>query len=233
MILLSKVPFITSAASRRTGPFESGDRSHPQASTVGQSYVLILGPHPLQGQLLAAYIHSCTGMNAQAKTVDAWRKDRTKDSERCRLYLIDGAAGDESIPWPESSPMIRFPMTMAALFNIEPHSGIESRALQRGIRGVFYKQDDAETVIKGIKAMMSGELWFSRKVSSQLLWNNRNNWNENAISAERLTQRETEILGQLASGCSNQRIADVLSISLHTVKTHLHNTTAKLVSTTA
>ncbi len=43
-----------------------------------------------------------------------------------------------------------------------------------------------------------------------------------------LTRRETEVLKLIARGFSNQQIADILRISIDTVKTHLKNLFAKL-----
>ena len=45
---------------------------------------------------------------------------------------------------------------------------------------------------------------------------------------EDLTARERDILGLLAKGYENQRIADELFISLKTVKTHVSNILSKL-----
>jgi LuxR family transcriptional regulator of csgAB operon len=207
---------------------QSDDRNHPHGSTADKIQVFVLGPHPLQNQLLAAYIHASTGMRVAVNTLADWHKQRQVFDQRGQLYLIDAALEEESIPWPDSSPKMRFPRTITGLFNIESQSGIEGLALKKGIRGVFYKQDDADTLIKGIKAMMAGELWFSRKVASRLLWNSRHNRHPREALTANLTQRETEILSQLALGCSNQHIADSLCISLHTVKTHLHNIYRKI-----
>jgi DNA-binding CsgD family transcriptional regulator len=43
-----------------------------------------------------------------------------------------------------------------------------------------------------------------------------------------LTTRETEILQMVAAGYSNSKIADELSISPHTVKTHIYNAYKKI-----
>jgi len=52
--------------------------------------------------------------------------------------------------------------------------------------------------------------------------------NQAAIEALELSQRELEVLQQLANGLSNQQIADALFVSVNTVKTHLKNGFAKL-----
>lgn len=48
------------------------------------------------------------------------------------------------------------------------------------------------------------------------------------ITATPLSEREFEVLGRVASGASNKRIARELGLSLHTVKRHLARTMYKL-----
>jgi NarL family two-component system response regulator LiaR len=43
-----------------------------------------------------------------------------------------------------------------------------------------------------------------------------------------LTERELDVLRCLAQGLSNQEIADALSISLYTVRSHVRNIVGKL-----
>ncbi|MCY1380314.1 HTH-type transcriptional regulator MalT [compost metagenome] len=49
-----------------------------------------------------------------------------------------------------------------------------------------------------------------------------------ALGQNRLSQREIEVLELVALGNSNQQIADLLFISLHTVKTHARRINGKL-----
>lgn len=52
--------------------------------------------------------------------------------------------------------------------------------------------------------------------------------NEAAIRSLAMTAREVEVLELMSSGRSNEEIADRLSVSLHTVKTHVKNILSKL-----
>ena len=47
-------------------------------------------------------------------------------------------------------------------------------------------------------------------------------------TTETLTAREREILDLIAQGLTNQQIASRLSLTLHTVKNHVHNVLTKL-----
>ncbi len=51
---------------------------------------------------------------------------------------------------------------------------------------------------------------------------------EAAVPDVRLTEREREVLGLVARGYSNNEIASLLTISVNTVRTHLHGLAVKL-----
>ena len=48
------------------------------------------------------------------------------------------------------------------------------------------------------------------------------------MKAVKLTRREHEVVDLIARGMSNKEIANELSIAVHTVKSHVHNTLEKL-----
>lgn len=96
-----------------------------------------------------------------------------------------------------------------------------------GVRGVFYVGEPSDRLLKGVKAITAGELWYSRKVTTELLLPNVPA-TEASPQWHKLTQREKEVLFELVSGANNQQIAETLCISLHTVKTHLYNIYRKI-----
>jgi DNA-binding NarL/FixJ family response regulator len=87
-------------------------------------------------------------------------------------------------------------------------------AIAAGARGVLAKSESAEAIVHALLAIDSGEL----VVSPSFRRRNGHTWPGHDIG---LTARESEVAAFLAIGLSNREMADALSISEHTVKSHL------------
>jgi DNA-binding NarL/FixJ family response regulator len=82
--------------------------------------------------------------------------------------------------------------------------------------------------LKGVRAVLDGELWLSREIMIKCILEGTNESEPSRRRTEDLTQRQTEILAQVAVGASNDEIAERLCISSHTVKTHLYHIFKKI-----
>ena len=96
------------------------------------------------------------------------------------------------------------------------------------INGIFFQDDSRETFAQGVKAMLQGELWLSRKMLSDCILLSEPSDIDNDCKLQQLSSREIDILKTLAFGASNQQIAEELSISIHTVKTHIYHVYKKI-----
>jgi len=116
------------------------------------------------------------------------------------------------------------------VLDAERGRNIENDALAAGARGVFYEADSPDTLLKGIKAVMAGELWYPRRFLSDQITSNRKRAKRFTSSPQlkNLTQRELDIITVLGTGMRNEEIADKLNISAHTVKAHLYNIYRKI-----
>lgn len=123
--------------------------------------------------------------------------------------------------------------TKTVLINTADTTPLEELIIWPNLFGMFKHSDDINMVYKGLKSILNGESWLSRKVLNQLLEYYKTNAN-NIPSAKpllpevELTRREAEILQTLKTGASNIEIADKLFISEHTIKSHLYNIFKKL-----
>ncbi|MBP8001067.1 MAG: response regulator transcription factor [Chloroflexi bacterium] len=97
--------------------------------------------------------------------------------------------------------------------------------LKAGVTGYVLKDDAADTLVQGIRAVAEGEPWVSPQVAKILVKSVRTN----RVNEEmKLTRREEEVLQLMATGKSNGQIAQELYISEQTVKNHISNLFRKL-----
>jgi len=118
------------------------------------------------------------------------------------------------------------------------HEGISSRILvltvsdarsdifamvDAGADGYLLKDSEPEILLGHILQASRGEKVFSEGVASYL-----DNRQHSADPLRQLTERERDVLQEVARGLSNKEIAAILHISEETVKVHIRNLLRKL-----
>jgi len=96
-------------------------------------------------------------------------------------------------------------------------------AVRSGARAVVFKRFAIETLMDAISAVAEGHVWLPPALQKHLTARLREPPEE-----EPLTPREREIVRYVALGMRNAEVAERLSISEVTVKTHLNNIFQKL-----
>ncbi len=96
-------------------------------------------------------------------------------------------------------------------------------AMRAGAIGYLLKDTEADELCRAIKAAAAGQVQLSPSVAARLLREV-----PSPQLPEPLTERETEVLRQLAQGKSNKEIAATLVIAEKTVRTHVSSILAKL-----
>jgi DNA-binding NarL/FixJ family response regulator len=209
------------------------DQGTMLSSPREQALVQIVGPNMLQNSLLVSYLEKETGLKCissrQAKLTS------TFDGSQSQKHLIirDCQNMDMEHLWEEIEDIDcqNQSQCFIALCNLEPQKNIETEAMCRNVRGIFYTDEPLDRLCKGVYAILNGELWFSRKILSQCLFESQSRSvpmlkkEKNGVD---LTMREKEILTRVTSGLCNKEIAADLSISPHTVKTHVYNIYKKI-----
>ncbi|MBV2129910.1 response regulator transcription factor [Arsukibacterium indicum] len=99
-------------------------------------------------------------------------------------------------------------------------------AVHSGLRGLIYRDEQLDRVLTALKTLMSGQLYYSRTVMSDVVDQLINkpkklNTEVSAANNAQLTKQEKRIIGLVAEGARNKEIAATLNISAHTVKAHL------------
>lgn len=100
------------------------------------------------------------------------------------------------------------------------------RVLEAGARGYILKDAPVEQLVKAIQTIVGGEAFFSPEVARAALNRIVQGPAENAPS--QLTDRERDVLIQIAEGLSNKEIANHLNLGVRTVETHRERIMRKL-----
>jgi len=102
-------------------------------------------------------------------------------------------------------------------------------ALQAGARGYLLKGALKGDVLRAIRGVAAGDVIFGAAVAQRMMQYFAHARHPVGVDAfPELTEREREILGFLAHGRGSQEIADVLGLSIKTVRNYTSNLCAKL-----
>ncbi len=135
----------------------------------------------------------------------------------------------------EATRLIRAELPEVPIVMLTVHDEDEKlfEAINAGANGYMLKDTNSADFLSGVRGALDGEATLPPKLAAHLL-------NEFVRLAKRpeptpeiedepdLTAREREVLDLIATGATNQLIADQLTISLHTVKSHVRSILSKL-----
>lgn len=175
-----------------------------------------------QSQLFMDYLQEELGIPVHMASPENEWITPDSDSERV-LILID--ADDANVPsiqeW--QGRITDVTRTSLAAFNLDDEDQAADLLSTIQLQGVFYRNDALPLICKGLLTLLDGHLWMSRSLMGRMLELFRLQQQNAYRPAAGLTQRELEIIGLLGSGASNVEIAERLSVSENTVKSHLYN----------
>ncbi len=193
-------------------------------------WINIVGTDAERYQDLARHLETATGGRVHVATEDGRSRPTLKFNAKSGLVLIDamedhpGIALDILVQCRKSGKK----QLMYAFLNAHHDTSLERMTGPPEISGIFYEDDDHDHIAKGVLAMFNGDLWFPRKVMSRYLTSNTSSHRIMLREHDLLTTRELEILQLLATGAKNTDIAAELSLSVHTIKTHIYHIYKKL-----
>jgi LuxR family transcriptional regulator of csgAB operon len=197
-------------------------------------HVNIIGPRYQANTRLAEFLEENTPASCSVHDVDKQVVlDKNQDT-RVRLTLLDGSREQPGYYPLDTYNLCRQQLgnaNMYAFFNCKADSELEMLAATLDIQGLFYEEAGNANLGKGVQAIFEGELWLPRRIiTAQLLRSkaNRIPFPHAGRHHELLTSREIEILNLLATGAKNTDIAQDLSLSVHTIKTHIYHIYKKI-----
>jgi two-component system, NarL family, nitrate/nitrite response regulator NarL len=101
-------------------------------------------------------------------------------------------------------------------------------AMRVGFHGYLTKDIPIRQFVRSISAVLDGQLVAPHRLARQAAGGRSADAEAAALLTEQLTAREREVLGLLVDGASGADIAKRLTVSPHTVRTHVQSILAKL-----
>jgi len=121
----------------------------------------------------------------------------------------------------------KLPRTQFMMFTVYEDDENVFEALKAGASGYLLKNTGMAQITEGLKDLYNGGSPMSVNIARKLVSVYQKQSNENTAH-DALSVRENEILQLLSKGLLYKEIADKLSISVNTVRHHIHNIYEKL-----
>ena len=189
------------------------------SSVPNQIRILTVDDHPLLREGIAALVNAECDMKLVAEASNG-----QEAIERFRLHRPDVTLMDLQMPrfnGIEAIINIQSEFPDARIIVLTTYTGDVQvlRALKAGARAYILKGHVHRELLETIRAVHAGKKRIPPEIAAELA---------DHAAEDELSPREIEVLRQIASGKANKLIADQLSISEETVKSHVTNILSKL-----
>lgn len=161
------------------------------------------------------------GLEVVAETGDGRAVQQLVRDTSAQLLVLDlGLPGMHGV---EVAAAVKaaFPDTLKVLVLTGDLSAASVRqALAAGADGYVHKSEDTSELLDAVNAVLAGRQYVSKRIAQVFRPEHLSAGGEAAAQA---TPREQEIMSLVARGLANREIAELLQISLATVRTHRQN----------
>jgi DNA-binding NarL/FixJ family response regulator len=192
--------------------------------------ILIADDHTIVRQGLARLIEEHPGMKVVAEATNG-----RVAVEQALEIKPDVAILDIAMPLMngiETAKRIRklLPKTKILILSMYSHEHYIHELLETGVSGYLLKDASGRDIIQAIKAAMKDETFLSPSISKKLIdtYLSPQKSQPKAEMYKQLSNREREVFQLIAEGHSTRDIADMLCVSISTVKSHRTNIMEKL-----
>ena len=190
--------------------------------------ILIVDDHPVVRQGLQALLSTESGLQVVGEASDGGEAINAVASLHPDVVLMDlvmpGVDGVEAT----REIVARFPDSSVLVITSFGSDAMLFPAIKAGALGFLMKDASPGELILAIKQVARGQSSLHPSVARRLLQEFAHEPSDRTGLLESLTERETEVLRELAHGLSNEDIAKRLFISAATVRTHVSSIFSKL-----
>jgi two-component system nitrate/nitrite response regulator NarL len=190
--------------------------------------IIIVDDHVLFREGLAAIIRSETDIEIMGQAGSVQEAIELVKTLRPDLVLMDFGLPDGTGADATRAILMEYPQCKIVFLTMSEEDEHLFAAIRSGAKGYLLKNMRPSKLISTLRSVQQGESALSRSMTLRLMEELARTKESSATADLTLTRREMEVLRELASGVSNQEIAQHLFISENTVKYHVHSILEKL-----
>jgi DNA-binding NarL/FixJ family response regulator len=199
---------------------------------MSRARVMLVDDHALFREGLAGIISLQPDMEVIAEASDGLEAIIKAQEFKPDLILMDiQMPGCDGL---EATRKIKqeLPETIIVVLTVRDDEEKLFEAIKYGAQGYLLKNIRSSEMLSMLRGALNGDAAISPHLAGYMLEEFRRLSRQAPLDKEEgissLTQREQEVLALVAEGKSDKEIATALSVSLHTIKTHLRNILSKL-----
>jgi DNA-binding NarL/FixJ family response regulator len=189
--------------------------------------VLIIDDHQLFAEVISSTLEF---MGARVLDIAMTAEQGLAAARRHRpdLVLVDIGLPDESGLALGSKILAELPETRLVAVTALHDAQAVAEALRIGFQGYVTKDTPVRQFLTTIVAVMDGQVVVPKHLARRAAGARTQYEAQVALVVDQLTEREREVLTQLARGASTVQISRALAVSPNTIRTHTQNILTKL-----
>ena len=209
-----------------TGTGASGDAPHePSPSDMAPVRVLIVDDNEVLAASLALVLDDQPGLVTAGVAGTLEQARLLMATTAPDVVLLDHRLPDGDGVAAIGELLAMRPAAAVVVLTASAGDQVLIEAIQAGAAGFLSKTRSLAEVTSAVRAAATGEAVISPALLARLLPRLQRG---GRAGRDELTDREREVLALLSEGLSNAAIAERLTVSVHTVRNHIANLSAKL-----
>jgi DNA-binding NarL/FixJ family response regulator len=190
------------------------------SSTVASKRLFLIEDHPLFRAGLMAYLETEPDLIVAGQAATADEALTGLRQTECDCIVLD-----VSLPGSNGLELLKriraaHPEVRILVISMHDESQYALKALQAGAQGYVTKRETPGTLLEAVRTVLEGETYVSDAFASELIYQVVRAPQSGRNPLDVLTGREQEILRLVGEGCSSQKIAGALGLSVKTVESH-------------
>jgi DNA-binding NarL/FixJ family response regulator len=202
---------------------------NPREEIQKKSRVIVVEDHPVLRDGLMQLICGQPDLTCTSSADNTLDAKRLVEQYKPDLMLLDlRLKGGDSLDLIKSLRVEHPDLKVLVLSQFDELIFAE-RALRAGASGYIMKENAANEVLRAVRKVLAGELYFSEKVAAAVVQRSlREKPGASHVGLERLSDRELQIFQLIGASYGTQEIAEQFHLSPKTVETHREKIKCKL-----